>query len=310
MELADDRTGATAPTAARETVGSGRRGEAFPWFSAAVVALLAVGIGLLVRFARSTGTRLPMFTVDASRAQLAASPDWVPDEWRREAAAIPLLSGRFSLFDDAAVEAIEDDLESLPWVRRVSAAERHLPRTLRLAITPRRPVVLVATGGLERLVDEDSVVLPGGTFAPEILAALPRVTRRSAGSAPPGAGVRWDDEAIADGISVALSLKSLAEFAPGIEVTEIDVTNSGGLVDPRETEILLVTSTGARIKWGRAPRTTKFGEIPAETKFANLGHVARQWPGLAGVGCVNLRYDDVDVFDDQGRWIQPAAPAR
>jgi hypothetical protein len=111
-------------------------------------------------------------------------------------------------------------------------------------------------------------------------------------------------------VSVALTIPKFRAALPGVQIARIDVTNSGGKVDPRESELLLVTPQNVKIKWGRAPRTHVFGELTVEAKIENLARVDRKFPGLRGVSVVNLRFDEPDIFDDQGQWVQrPTAMA-
>jgi hypothetical protein len=282
----------------------------FPYAAAALVALLAICTAVVVRLVNRAGHELPMFRVDAARAELLASPDWLPSEWLDEARGAIAAHGAFSIFSDAELAGIRADLESLPWVKGVHEVERALPRTVRLAVTPRSPVASVECGGSLVLVDEESIVLPVATFAADRIAAMPRIVRWRGEFSPPRIGQAWNDPAVQDGVSVALTIPKFRATLPGIQVAKIDVTNSGGKVDPRESELLLVTPQNVKIKWGRAPRTHVFGELPVEAKLENLARVDRKFPGLRGVSVVNLRYDEPDIFDDQGQWVQrPTAMA-
>lgn len=283
--------------------GGARASRRSPFLAAGFFACLALAVAALVKLSHRAGEELAVFRVEPARTRTLQWPTWVPSEWEAQAREIAAARTQFSVFDDAAVDALRAEYEALPWVKSVSAVERKLPRTIQLAVTPRAPVALVEAGGERLLVDEQGCVLPRGTFDGTVISLLSRITRRNAFAEVPSPGQVWNDEGVADGISVALTLPRLAHYAPGIQIVEIDVTNSQGRIDPQETEVLLVTSNGVKIKWGRAPRTARFGELSPDVKFANLAEVARQFPGLAGVSCINLRFDQADVFDAAGQWI-------
>jgi hypothetical protein len=274
-----------------------------------LLALVAGGAAAL-KFAHGAGEELPFFRVDARQAQVLAMPDWMPPEWIAEARAVMAARPAFSIFDDAAVNDLRRRLEGLTWVRRVDEKERALPRTVRLIVKPREPVAVVEADGAFVLTDEQGVVLPPATFRADQIEALPRVTRWRGSFAAPVVGKPWADESVFDGVAVALLLPDLTRRVPGVRIVKIDVTNSGGAVDARECEVLLVTSNNVKIKWGRAPRTGTFGELPVDQKLANLARVESHFAGLAGLSVVNLRFDEPDVFDIMGQWVQrPTAMA-
>lgn len=280
----------------------------FPWVAAGLTVCLALCCAILFRMAWRAGRELPFFQVDAAQTAALQTPDWMPAEWVAEAQTIITNRPVFSIFDDATVQGICDELQKLPWVKSARESERGLPRTLRIAITPRTPVGIVESKGALVLVDGEGMVLPAGSFAPERLAPLPRIIKWKGDFTNPVVGAQWKEDAVMDGVSVAMLLpqlyfSTLKDIAPDFRIVNIDVANVDGVLDSREPEILLTTSSGARIKWGRAPRSIKFGEVPTETKFKNLVNVLREFPGLAGISVVNLRFDEPDLFDAQGQWI-------
>lgn len=283
----------------------------FPWFAALLVAATAVSCGVLVRVVHHAGLVLPIFRVDAARALPLRFPEWIPEEWVADVRAVIARHAVFSIFNDEEVAGLRDDVAAMPWVKQVRVVRRELPRTLRLALEPRVPVALALYGERRLVLDADGVVLPPGTFADETIRALPRIVGLDpAAAAAPVTGQAWRDPAAADGVSVVCSLARLGYYAQDVRIEAVDVTNAGGRADPRETEILLVTAGGTRIKWGRSPRAARYGELAPDVKFANLGRVARAFPKLEGVSCVNLRFDRPDVFDAAGQWLREIPDSR
>jgi hypothetical protein len=280
----------------------------FPWVAAGLAACLAVCCAVLLKITWRAGRELAFFQVSAAETAPLAVPDWIPPEWTAEARAVISRHDGFSIFDDDAIAELCNDLKQLPWVRDVREAERGLPRTLKLAIAPRTPIALVETKNSLILVDAEGTVLPPAYFPASRLENLPRIVKWRGEFAEPDAGARWNDDAVLDGLSVSqrlpdLYFSKLATFAPEFRISRIDVSNVGGVIDRKDSEILLVTTGGVRIKWGRAPRSAKFGELPVESKFKNLARILQDYPGLNGVGAINLRFDEADVFDAQGQWI-------
>lgn len=288
----------------------------FPWMAAGLTVCMAICCAVLFRMAQRAGRELNFFKVDAAETIPLSAPGWVPSEWIAEARVRIGRHGVFSVFDDAKVKQMRDDLESLPWVKEAREIERGLPRTLRLALVPREPVAIIETRAALVLVDSEGVVLPPAVFPADRVAILPRIIKSPGEFSVPEAGRPWTDEGVLNGVSMALLLpklyfQDLSVIAPGFRIVNIDVSNVEGEVNRRETEILLTTGTGARIKWGRAPRSAKFGEVPTDVKFKNLANILMEYPNLNGVAVVNLRFDQPDVFDSTGAWIpRPALAGR
>lgn len=280
----------------------------FPWIAAGLTACLALCCAIFFRLAWRAGRELAFFQVDAAQTSALRAPDWVPPEWIAQARGRVAAQPPFSIFDDETPRAICSDLEKLPWVKNARELERGLPRTLKITITPRSPAAVVETRDAVILVDSDGVVLPPAIFPADRLADLPRIVKWKGNFTNPAAGARWSDEGVLDGVSVALTFPQLyysilQNDAPDFRIVQIDVANVNGALDQREPEILLKTSGGVRIKWGRAPRGEKFGEVPVNVKFSNLAKILRDYPGLNGIAVINLRFDEPDIFDAQGQWI-------
>ncbi|HKE01619.1 MAG TPA: hypothetical protein VKE69_11460, partial [Planctomycetota bacterium] len=131
----------------------------------AVAAILAIAAGAAaLRFARPAAASLSLFRVEPARVAPLQLPLWVPKEWVAEAERAIAARSAFSIFDDRAVDDLRAEIARLPWVREVRALKRELPRTLRLALTPRAPIAIVQRKENDVLVDATTTVLPPGTF--------------------------------------------------------------------------------------------------------------------------------------------------
>jgi hypothetical protein len=107
---------------------------------------------------------------------------------------------------------------------------------------------------------------------------------------PPLAGMVWKDRGLNSAISVACILDE-NNLLDTLKTNTIDVANIGGRVNPKESEIVLVTQDKIRIEWGRPPDTDKFGELSVADKINNIKTVLSACPQLRGVKYVKIQFD-------------------
>jgi hypothetical protein len=197
------------------------------------------------------------------------------------------VAGSGSIFDPGLVERVGKSFEASAWVKRVVAVERVFPDQIRVRFEYRRPHLAVKRENGYVLVDAGRVRLPG------VYATVPPCDRASLvsglASKPAEPGKVWDDPALAAGFALA----ELAHEHPvlkGLGVKEVDVANHGGRLDPRRSEIALVTAGGCQLAWGRAPRDARFGEPGIEEKIENLRGVLAAYPSLQGLKRASVQF--------------------
>ena len=236
---------------------------------------------LVHRSAYSLVIGAPNYQVPKSTARARVAPSWADPAAAESVVTLP--AGRDTLLDSDFVRRVAASFSDNPWVRRVVAVERAFPDQVRVRLEMRSPRLAVRRPGGLVLVDQDGVRLPG-TYA-----KAPTLVTEVAGiaSAPPAPGRTWEGLEIA----TALEMASLAEGEAvlrrlGIRV--VDVANLNGRRDPKSPDLLLVTSTGAVIDWGRAPSAARYGEPALAEKLDNLRRAAENYPRLEGVASVRI----------------------
>ena len=192
-----------------------------------------------------------------------------------------------TLFDRDLVDRVAHALEACPWVRRVTSVERVFPDRLRVRFEYRRPRVAVRRGAGYVLVDGEGVRLPGVYTEPPACERPARIA--GVDSTPPEPGKTWDDPALRAGMEMADYVVRTAPL-DRIGVREIDVSNFGGRLDRRLTEVTLVSATGCSLQWGRLPETARFGDLESGEKLENLREVMAAYPGLRGLRSVKLYF--------------------
>jgi hypothetical protein len=261
------------------------------------LALLVAAACLLASQVRSGALRLEEFTVYPEVFQArGALPEWLGSEDLQEFRDAAARIEPFSAFDDALPGRFEEAFSSIPWFRGVAEVRSVLPDQVELTLKIRKPIATVERSGWYHLVDRNATLLPGRFSRPPHGFRYPVPVIQGAGlSRPPRhSGETWDDRAVREGVAVALELYALynSEIADRIRIERIDVRNVGGARDPRRSEIVLWTTGGVAIDWGRSLLYEGYGENPTQVKLDHLRRIDRERPGLQGLVSVGVLFDD------------------
>lgn len=228
-------------------------------------------------------TQIPEYGVSTKYLAEAVVPDWSDAPGKVE------YNYHFeNSLDENFVKKVSDELASDVWVRRIISVEKVYPDILRIKVERRKPLVAVNVNRFYYFVDWDGVVLPGRYT--NLLSELKMYEVKGVAELPPVAGKRWEG-VVSQAVEVA-KVMAADNLFDKLGVKVIDVANVDGRVDARRSEITLWTAGGVGIFWGRAPSTTKFGEIPSEEKIRNLKKVAALYPNLDGLKYVKLYIKD------------------
>lgn len=238
--------------------------------------------------------RRPEYTVTSESLRVALAPKWTGGA---HAVDLDLGAESWNAFDEDAVARVGRAFERNPWVKRVTAVERAFPNKIRVRYEYRTPYVTVRTPEGWIAVDRERVRLPGvwKERPPRVLDC----DLAGLGVAP-AAGQVWDDAALAVGIELAELVEREAVLAKaGVRV--IDVSNLGGRVHPKKSELAMLTEGGCVIFWGRPDSARRFGELPAERKIENLRLALESYPNLDGLQYVKVYFERPAVLEKDGR---------
>ena len=262
----------------------------FRWIKAALAAVVTAGVGCAAVYGldvlRERVAREPAYQVSASSLRLVEGPSWMTPGILAEldvGLLDPDFPQRFSLLDEGVAARIADAYERCVWVKRVKRIEKRDPRVdpsrppLEIVLTFRRPVAFVETPRGHCLLDADGVRLPGMYREPR-LGAERLLVVRGVTTRPPAVGEAWSDEGVSAGLRVVRAVENRRRR---FHLASVDVSNVGGRRDPHESEIALVTESGTRIKWGKAPgpEASRLREKSPAEKLAYLAYVYEQMGG-------------------------------
>jgi hypothetical protein len=235
--------------------------------------VVAVSIGGLVYGWRRWGEpamHAGQYVVTAENIHITPPPTWIHSDIKTQVIRTAGIA-QLPLGDTKLVEQIAHAFALHPWVAKVVRVQKRFPARVDVELVYRRPVaaVEVSDRGEPALlfIDEHSVILPSGDFAPQQAKDFLRI----AGSKEPrtgGVGMPWGSERIAGAARLAAAWGQ--RWRPlGLYRIEASLLPGG------QTQYELTTHGQARIVWGAAPGHESAGEPSAEQKIAALEQFVR-----------------------------------
>lgn len=247
---------------------------------------------VVVEEIRRWNNRQADFFADFSRIKILKEPDWIPRGVQSEILGGFPSSGGVNVSREEAFTSVKERFVQNPWVEDILSIECRFPNSLFIRAKLRKPFCLAKQEGRIFLMDGKGVRLPGeySQSPHEFKDFLLILTGIS--SEPPEPGKPWNDPAILDGISVVKELFSSLKKREIEEsgIVSIDLSNLRGCIDPRLSEIVLLSKGRTKIGWGRSARSRRFGELSVEEKVRNLREVLYRIPGLEGLALVEVRF--------------------
>jgi len=269
------------------------------WTTVRLLLLVALVMLLWVAARRSHAfvARHPAFLVDPAATVAAAPAPWLlRSDLDSIRAGSGLLGRRFSFFTPGLEGIFERGYSGSPWVRRVTGVRLVYPNRVNVGLEVRKPVAGVPVSGGVILVDEAGVRLPGVRKAPPEGLGSPFLTLAGVTGNPAAAGEVWSGQ-VWEGAAVAFDLGGLdPDLLRRAGIVSVDVGNVGGRANGVSAEIVLATTSGVRIEWGRS-RRSRLGSLdpPLTDKVKHLKRALRAYPRLSGVKTVKLQYDELYV---------------
>jgi hypothetical protein len=263
-----------------------------PWriLNGALVALVTAAVGCGTLFALDTlreNVRVSAgYQMMGQSLRLVKGPPWMTPGILAEldvGLLDPEFPRRFSLLDEDVCRRVAAAYERCLWVERVEKIVKHDPRVdprgppLEVYLKFRRPLAFVQVRDTFCLVDEKGVRLPG-TYEEPRLGAAKFLVVTGVAPCPPGPGRPWLDAGLQAAVKVAGAVEPRREQ---FRLASIDVSNFGGRLNPRDTEIALYTANNTRIKWGKAPspEAAMLQEKTLTEKVMYLEHVYKSLNG-------------------------------
>jgi hypothetical protein len=261
-----------------------------------LAAFIVVAGYFLLREVRGYVMGLERFQVSPATLKFTKTPTWVTPKVEEQLSRVPDLPESFSLLEPGLAKRVAEAYARNPWVADVSGVERRFPSCLKVHLTLRQPMAVVRYRGFYHLVDGEGVRLPLQFRSwPHPDFQLPVIVGASV--EPPPSGSLWPDRSVRAGCAVA-RLLAAQNFNRPLTVTTIDASNVGGRVSRGDPDIVLLTTSGASIFWGRSPLEWQPGDgsQTVSRKIAYLRRLAEH-ENLDRMEYADIRYDRLLVKD-------------
>jgi hypothetical protein len=171
-------------------------------------------------------------------------------------------------------------LQRFPWIDRLFWVRRDYLNGIKICIKRLIPYIAVQTRYGWIFLDRGAKRLPGTyPVMPRLRPSVIKVT--GVFSLPPQVGQRWSETEILAALELAHIIER-SEVLRAIGIKYIDVSNINGRLDPRVSEIVLITEKGVNILWGRPRLTARYGEPTVQQKIDYLSSLMRRDPDLSG----------------------------
>lgn len=213
---------------------------------------------------------------------------------------------RMSIFDADLVHVVRQAFESNPWVASVGTVRRVFPGRVTVELSYREPWLLAERDGSYVAVAEDGTILPMVTDEPVVAPPYIIIAPPSATLDTTGFSERWFHDAVGEAAAVMRELAAHGDSLvfDHVGLDAIDVSNFRGRLDRRAPEVVLVTDrrwsdeaagvaeAPVTIAWGRSAEHERgLLELPVADKIRHLEDVLTTRPTLAGIRCIDVRFD-------------------
>lgn len=228
------------------------------------VFLAACGAGWIYVRDRVAGQK--DYLVCAEQVQLTPlPPKYIRSDVKAEVLKVAQLDLPLSILDDDLAQRIYERFPLHPWIARVKGVSKHYPARITVEVDYRKPVCVVEVPGGVYPVDEDSVLLPSGDFSPTDASGYPLL--RGIDTRPGPVGTTWGDQRVLEGSRLAATL---GEVWLELQLGSLSpvASNEDEPDEPNRYELL--TRSGARILWGRAPEPSATARLVVQAKIARL----------------------------------------
>jgi cell division septal protein FtsQ len=204
--------------------------------------------------------------------------------------------GSHSILDPDLESKVNEVLRVRPWVAEVRTVFRSFPDRAVLAVALREPMARIRIGGEDFILDSSAVALKPLGDEDEV----PWI--RLLGSGMPLRALQGQSLATTPAGEAMEVLKAIRRIGdhPALSshrILELAIGRDGHHRASGDSDVVLTLDQGTRVRWGRSPTAALASIEPApEKKLDALAGVIRRFPGLVGVGLVDLRFRDPEVF--------------
>lgn len=199
--------------------------------------------------------------------EITPPPRWVPENLLAQVIERSDLPETVSLLDPGLARQIFEAFQQHPWVEEVVSVRKSMPPGLAVELHYRKPVAMVQMKTGLYPIGHEGILLPPEDFAVSEARRYPRIINiRSVPEGP--AGTSWGETAVVGAARIAEALAPHWEKFRLAAIHAPRPTSAESTIE--ELTYQLITESGSRILWGRAPGTDRPGELSVEQKIDRL----------------------------------------
>jgi hypothetical protein len=240
-----------------------------------MIVIVAVGLGYVVwQQVRGHVLSSTDYQLEPQKIVITPAPAWIRADVKAEVLRDAGFNAPLSLLDEELTLHLASAFAAHPWVAHVVRVSKRYPAGLEVTLAYRKPVAMVEVQSDSALpVDVQGVVLPSGDFDAAEAALYPRIGEIHTTPSGP-VGTRWGDPCVAGAAQIAAVVaadwKSLDFFRI------VPAGRKPGGRNGVEYAYSILTHSGTKVVWGRAPSTDLPGELPSDDKLAALRRYAAE----------------------------------
>lgn len=225
------------------------------------------------------------FQIPVNELKLGSPPAYLSKKTCQDIERLQLPKEYSNAFESRLIPSLAYTLEQMPWVDKVEELRLEYPNRIHFKLSLLDPSARVKVGPRSLAVASDGRRFPERYLAPK--------DSPGARLLPELRGWQWRFDGRPVLVQVLTLVDSLRSHGllKRLGLVAIDIQNLKGRVDPRQSEVVLVTASGLRIDWGRLESSQGI-HFSFPQKLARLKDFLDRGPDLKTVQSVSFRWDE------------------
>jgi hypothetical protein len=241
-----------------------------------VVAIVAVASVAVWRKVRPHVESQPEYLVATSDVEITPPPEWIHSNVKSEAIRNAGMPEKLSILDDHLAERLTQAFSLHPWIAAVQSVHTSYPAHIKVQLSYRKPVAMVAVYGGLLPVDVEGILLPTEDFSPEAAQHYPRIAGIATSPLGP-IGTRWGDATLE---AMARLADMLGQQWQTLQLHHLETTGPKTPGTAHLQLLELVTRGGVALVWGAPPGSEPTDEQNATEKLDHLRQLATRFGTL------------------------------
>ncbi|RME04892.1 MAG: hypothetical protein D6805_01465 [Planctomycetota bacterium] len=190
---------------------------------------------------------------------------------------------KISLFQENLIFQLTYQYQQIPWIRKILSIQKSYPNHVQIKLKLRRPLCWSYVQKDKFFWDKDAFPIHQRYVHPKL--QLPQII----GIPSPTTPSKKNLSAIQQACYLLHKLNQ-HNLVQKLHITKIDLSNIHGKINPKESEIVLLTKHNIAIEWGRSQLSTKPNPVPTSEKIQALQKILKLYPNLHHIQRIRLQF--------------------